>query len=185
MMNHHGSKDPIHKAFACNKFLQESLVELTRCNETVPLHHNKDPNVEVIETYNIDVVDGHLLTGFSAMKTGESLSASSVWAATLYIGPRMISNVPMELGAKKTYIPFFSGDSPLLLPLFLLDRWPVKIQLHRMRESGAFDGPPRVFMHTKWLTRSSRKRLRSHPELQITYRPTDSIAMHRLRLVQQ
>ena len=67
-----------------------------------------------------------------------------------------------------------------MLPLFLLDRWPIKIQFQHICGSADI---PTVFVNTKWLTRSLRRRIKNTCEIQVTYWPTHSIAIHQLRLM--
>ena len=145
---------------------------------------------------------GHLLTGFSAKlaknpnlnktiacPTGatprsvdKTVHSPSLWEATFYIGPRTVSIVRIELSMRRTLIPFFKSDSPLIVPLFLLHRWPIKIQFNQICGSDRSD-IPRVYMNTKWLTRSIRRRIKNQCEIQITYWPAHSIAIHQLRLI--
>jgi hypothetical protein len=189
-MTYYNKNDLITKMFSSIEFLQESVAEL---NHKTLDNNEKTPTEQYIIATRA-FINGHLLTGFSVKFDTVDAKISSIWEATLYIGPRIVSVVHVELTSKRTSIPFFRSDSPLLLPLFLLDRWPIKIQLHQIcgmsldnRPSGGLYNrrlAPQVFINTKWLTQSNRIRLEKHADLQITYWPTHSIAKHQLWLVQ-
>lgn len=190
MMTSYNKNNLIAKVSLSMEFLQESVAEL---NHKTLDNNEKTPTEQyIIATRSF--INGHLLTGFSARFDTSNAKISSIWEATLYIGPRIISVVHIELTSKRTNIPFFKNDSPLLLPLFLLDRWPIKIHLHQIcgislankASGGVYDKrlAPQVFINTKWLTQSNRIQLKQHADLQITYWPTHSIAKHQLWLVQ-
>jgi hypothetical protein len=180
-MTYYNQNDLITKVFSSIEFLQESVAELNHKT----LNNDKKTSTEQYIIATRAFINGHLLTGFSAKFDAADAKIASIWEATLYIGPQIVSVVHVELTSKRTSIPFFRSDSPLLLPIFLLDRWPIKIQLHQICGMSLDRRlAPQVFLNTKWLTRSNRIQLKKHADLQITYWPTHSIAKHQLWLVQ-
>lgn len=191
-------------SYLCSDFLQEDVTELDR-KQIITLDENQISNQSVKFQYQLENdISGHLLTGFSAKisnqtqtrknslkktkKSRESIvPIPSIWDATLYIGPRIISTVQVELSNKRKCIPFFKNDNPLMLPLFLLQKWPIKIQFQQICGSTKIHNGhsinPRVFINTKWLTPSIQERILNKCDIEITYWPTHSIAIHQIRLL--
>ncbi len=188
-MNFTAATDPPSSLFT--NCLQEGVCELVCSSHMLAQAPRGELNRKKIipgpYQYTIDLVTGHLLTGFSAKlvknpKLNKTVQSPSLWEATFYIGPRTVSIVQLKLSMRRTLIPFFKSDSQLMVPLFLLHRWPIKIQFNQICGSDTSD-IPRVFMNTKWLTRSLRRRIENECEIQITYWPAHSIAIHQLRLI--
>ena len=159
--------------------------------------HNNNTNSRIEELdcivrcnqyeYNINDVTGDLLTSFSICTHSNIFDIHKfenhkkhVAKISLFLGPRSVSTINVHLTENRKMIPFFRQEKPLMLPKFLLKKWPMKI-IVECPVSAAQDNP-RIFAHTDSLVKSSRKMIRLQ-DIKIDYWPHDSIALHQLRLI--